>query len=52
MFIPHHPLPIRTVRYFLPPALRILGAARAIPEATEALRKLRRFIGMFIPPSS
>ena len=49
--MPHQPLPMRAVRYFLlEAALRILGAATAILEAMEALRKVRRSISMIVSP--
>jgi len=53
MFIPHHPLPMRAVRYFLLlSALSMAGAAKVRPEAMELLRKVRRFIDMTISPFS
>jgi len=61
MFIPHQPLPIRAVRYFVEPrkagtllawALIIVGAARVRPEAMEPLRKARRLMDMIISPFS
>jgi len=61
MFIPHQPLPIRAVRYFVGPrkagtlpawALSTAGADRARPEAMEPLRKVRRLIDIIISPFS
>jgi hypothetical protein len=53
MFIPHQPLPIRAVRYFLSAwALRIVGAAKVRPDAMEPLRKVRRLMDMIISPFS
>jgi hypothetical protein len=51
MFIPHQPLPIRAVRYFLPVwALSMDGAEKAKLDAIELLRKVRRLIDMIISP--